>query len=91
MTQGAISHIEKGDSGISMEGLLKWSEACGTELSLIGPTSEEGLRLLVALDPRRLTLAMRFLRAMPSLDPAHIITLEALIETWIKGPSGRGR
>ena len=82
VTQSAVSHIERGDRGLSSEVLWRWAEVCGAELQLVGPDHDALTAATRALSAEHAALVLRVARLAPGLNGGDALALAALLDGW---------
>ncbi|MCK6504423.1 hypothetical protein L6R53_13650 [Myxococcota bacterium] len=88
MTPSQLSRLESGARRIHLKLINEWLEACGYRLAAVGPEHEALMKEIAILGTAaHIARVRRLARLLPTLDPAHQITLDALLASWEQAAS----
>lgn len=83
MTPSQLSRLESGARRIHLKLINEWLEACGYRLAAVGPEHEALMKEIATLGATpHMARVRRLARLLPTLDPAHQLTLDALLASW---------
>jgi transcriptional regulator with XRE-family HTH domain len=80
LTNAAVSMIEGGSRDTGTSNVEAWAEICGGTLQVVSPTEETiSVGHLSSADRQ---LLAELVATMPTLEPAHMVTLRTLVTVW---------